>query len=119
MNYYITSVQTQDTADQNRAVLLVNTSTSNTASSNYVRTVARGVRATITIHLSKSQTVKVYRKTGSRSILLKTIRAKSGDNAVVTDYKKTYVFVVKDSKGKVIPPRVSSRNIRSGSVFLI
>ena len=121
MNYFFSSVQTQETADQNRAVLLVNTDTSSSTSStasNYVRTVARGVKATITITLTKAQTVKVWRKVGNRSTLLKTIRAKAGKNTYITPYKKTYVFVVKDAKGKTIAPRVSSKNIRSGPLFL-
>lgn len=88
------------------------------ATSNYVRTSASGAKATLTINLLAAQKVRVYRKEGSKLTLLKTISAKKGTNSFVTVYRKTYSFVVKDAKGKVIPPRVSSTSRRFGLVIL-
>jgi hypothetical protein len=62
--------------------------------------------------------VRIYRKVGSKLTLLKTLAAKKGTNKYVTVYRKTYSFVVKDAKGKTIPPRVSSRSRRFALVSL-
>ena len=119
MNYVFTSVKTQDTADQTRAVLIVNngsSSSTSSATSNYVRTAASGAKATLTINLTTKQTVKIYRKVGGKLTLLKTVSAKAGKTTFVTLYRKTFSFVVKDAKGRVIPPRVSSSVFRLGLI---
>ena len=82
--------------------------TTTAAPSNFVRTSASGAKATLTINLLSAQKIKVYRKEGSKLTLLKTISGKKGTNRFVTVYKKTYTYVVKDAKGKVIPPQLSS-----------
>jgi hypothetical protein len=81
---------------------------------NYVRTAASGAKATLTINLLTKQTVKIYRKVGSKLTLLKTLAAKAGKNTYSTVFKKTYTFVVKDAKGKVIPPLLSSSAFKFG-----
>ena len=87
---------------------------------NYVRTAASGAKATLTINLAAAQTVKIYRKIGSKLTLLKSLAAKKGTNKYVTVYKKTYTFVVKDAKGKVIAPLLSSSSARRcGLLYLI
>jgi len=78
---------------------------------NYVRTAASGAEATLTIN-------KVYRKVGKKLTLIKTISGKKGTNRFVTVYKKTYSYVVKDAKGKVIPPQLSSAAHRFGLRYL-
>ena len=81
---------------------------------NYVRTAASGAKATLTINVAKAQKVKVYRKVGSKLTLIKTISAKKGTNRFVTVYKKTYTYVVRDAKGKVIPPLLTSSTFKFG-----
>ncbi|MEY3691496.1 MAG: hypothetical protein RJB57_1152 [Actinomycetota bacterium] len=93
-------------------------SSSTSAASNFVRTAASGAKATLTINLTSAQKVRIYRKVGSKLTLLKTLAAKKGTNKYVTVYRKTYSFVVKDAKGKTIPPRVSSRSRRFALVSL-
>lgn len=110
---------TQASADQTRAVLLVNNTSGTTSSgtaANYVRTSASGAKATITVNLLTKQTVKIYRKVGGKLTLLKTLAGKAGKNTFTTSYKKTYSFVVKDAKGKVIPPQLSSSAFTFGLV---
>ena len=85
---------------------------------NYVRTSASGAKATLTINLASAQTVKIYRKVGSKLTLLKSLAAKKGTNKYVTVYKTTYSFVVKDAKGKVIAPLLSSTAYRFGLRYL-
>jgi hypothetical protein len=92
--------------------------TTTSAPSNYVRTAASGAKATLTINLLAAQKVKIYRKVGSKLTLLKTLAAKKGTNRFVTVYKKTYTFVVKDAKGKTIPPRLSSSAHRFGLLYV-
>lgn len=92
--------------------------TSTAPATNYVRTAASGAKATLTINLLTAQKIKVYRKEGSKLTLLKTISAKKGTNRFVTVYKKTYTYVVKDAKGKVIPPQLSSTARRFGLLYL-
>jgi hypothetical protein len=93
---------------------------SSTASSasNYVRTAASGAKATLTINLTSAQKVRIYRKVGSKLTLLKQLTAKKGTNKYVTVYKKTYTFVVKDAKGKTIPPRLSASAYRLGLLLV-
>ncbi|MEY4365597.1 MAG: hypothetical protein RLZZ305_941 [Actinomycetota bacterium] len=131
---------TQASAEQNKAVLLVNNNqpsntpaaettanttpatsantTSSVTASNYVRTTASGAKATLTINLVAKQTVKIYRKVGSKLTLLKTLAGKLGKNTYATSYKKTYSFVVKDAKGKVIPPQLSASAYAFGLILL-
>lgn len=85
---------------------------------NYVRTAASGAKATLTINVATAQKVKVYRKVGSKLTLLKTISAKKGTNRFVTVYKKTYTYVVKDAKGKVIPRLLTSSAFKFGLRWL-
>lgn len=88
-------------------------------SKNFVRTAASGAKATLTINLTKAQKIKVYRKVGKKLTLLKTISAKKGSNRFVTVYKKTYTYVVRDAKGKVIPPLLSSSTVhRFGLLYV-
>jgi hypothetical protein len=93
--------------------------TSTAAPANYVRTAASGAKATLTINLLAAQKVKIYRKVGSKLTLLKQLTAKKGTNKYVTVYKKTYTFVVKDAKGKTIPPLLSSSAFRFGLRYLV
>ena len=86
---------------------------------NYVRTAASGAKATLTINLASAQTVKIYRKVGSKLTLLKSLAAKKGTNKYVTVYRTTYTFVVKDAKGKVIAPLLSSSAYKFGLRYLI
>jgi len=83
------------------------------ATSNFVRVSASGTKATITITLVAAQKVKVYRKVGGRLTLLKVVSGKKGSTQVLTTYRKTYSFVVKDAKGRQIPSRLSSTANRS------
>jgi hypothetical protein len=83
-----------------------------------VRTAASGAKATLTINLTSAQKVRIYRKVGSRLTLLKTFSAKKGTNKYVTVYAKTYTFVVKDAKGKTIPPRLSASAYRLGLLLV-
>jgi len=83
-------------------------SSASSATGNFVRTAASGAKATLTINLTSAQKVKVYRKVGKKLTLIKTISGKKGTNRFVTVYKTTYSYVVKDAKGKVIPPQLSS-----------
>lgn len=85
-----------------------------TLPANYVRTAASGAKATLTINVAKAQKVKVYRKVGKKLTLIKTISAKKGTNRFVTVYKKTYTYVVRDAKGKVIPPLLTSSTFKFG-----
>lgn len=90
--------------------------TTSAVRANYTRTTIKGAKATLTINLSAKQTVKIYRKVGRKLTLIKTLSAKAGKTTFVTLYRKTYSFVVKDAKGKVIPPRVSSSVFRLGLI---
>lgn len=128
------TVRVLKAAEQVRAVLNANNSSASAGGStsggttaggattalpaNYVRTAASGAKATLTINLTSAQKVKVYRKVGSKITLIKTISGKKGANRFVTVYKKTYSYVVKDAKGKVIPPQLSSAAHRFGLRFL-
>ena len=112
---------TQSTADQTRAVLLVNNSSGSSTTgnaNNYVRTSVSSAKATLTIQLATKQTVKVYRKVSGKLTLLKTLVGRVGKNTFVTSYKKTYSFVVKDARGKVIPPKLSASSYSIGRVRL-
>ena len=110
----------QDSAEQTKQVLLVTPtgSTGSATRANYVRTSASGARATLTINLLSKQTVSIYRRVGGKLTLLKKMSGKAGTNTFITVYKRTYSFVVKDSKGKVIPPRISSTSFRVGLLVL-
>ena len=76
--------------------------------SNYVKTVVSGVKATITVTLETAGTFTVYRKSGSKLILVKKVSGKKGANKVITSYLKGYSFVVKDAKGKAIAVRTTA-----------
>ena len=86
---------------------------------NYVCTAASGAKATLTINLASAQSVKIYRKVGSKLTLLKSLAAKKGTNKYVTVYKTMYTFVVKDAKDKVIAPLLSSSSYKFGLRYLI
>jgi hypothetical protein len=107
-------------ADQNLDVYTSNkaagSSTEGLASGPYVRISAAGAKATINVHLVKKAVIKIYRKVGSRSTLIKTVNGKVGRNTLVTSYRKNYTFIVKDSKGKVIPRRLTGASFRLGVV---
>ncbi|MGA1362160.1 MAG: hypothetical protein ACO36A_04500 [Ilumatobacteraceae bacterium] len=66
--------------------------------------VKKGSKATITIVLVAATTVKIYRKTSSKSVakLAKTLKGKKGKNTYATTWKKGYVYIVRSSKGTTL-----------------
>lgn len=82
------------------ASLVALPSTSTASKMVSVRT--RGSKATVTVTLSKRQTIKIYRKVGNRLTLLRTLSAKKGRNTFTTSHKRSWSYVVKDAKGKSI-----------------
>ena len=62
----------------------------------------KGTKVTLTITLGTAQTVKVYKKVGAKSSLVKTVKGKVGANTVVTPFKKGTTYTLKDSKGKTL-----------------
>jgi hypothetical protein len=64
----------------------------------------KGSKATITIVLVAATTVKIYRKTSSKSVakLAKTLSGKKGTNTYVTTWKTGYVYIVRSSKGTTL-----------------
>ena len=101
-------------AAQNLAALQQNSSASSGGSTtaapagNSVKTTIKGIKATITVTLAAKGTFTVYRKSGSKLVLVKKVSGKKGANTVVTSYLKGYSFVVKDAKGKTIAVRTTS-----------
>ncbi|MFM8794829.1 MAG: hypothetical protein ACKOFF_08135 [Acidimicrobiales bacterium] len=61
----------------------------------------KGGRATITIVLVAASTVKIYRKTSSKSVakLVKSLSGKKGTNTYATTWKSGYVYILRSSKG--------------------
>ena len=82
--------------------------TSTAPTGNYVKTVVSGVKATVTVTLESAGTFTVYRKSGSKLILVKKVSGKKGANKVTTSYLQGYSFVVKDAKGKAIAVRATA-----------
>ena len=82
--------------------------TSTAPTGNYVKTVVSGVKATVTVTLESAGTFTVYRKSGSKLILVKKVSGRKGANKVITSYLKGYSFVVKDAKGKAIAVRATA-----------
>ncbi|MFM8625815.1 MAG: hypothetical protein ACKOCC_02570 [Actinomycetota bacterium] len=70
----------------------------------YAKTTVRGTKATILIRLTTKQSVRIYRKTGRTTTLIKTLKARVGSTTFITTYRQGQSFVVRDAKGKVIPP---------------
>lgn len=83
-------------------------STTAAPAGNSVKTTIKGIKATITVTLIAKGTFTVYRKSGSKLVLVKKVSGKKGTNTVVTSYLKGYSFVVKDAKGKTIAVRATS-----------
>lgn len=91
-------------AVQNLATLIANNQTETTKTpSIYAKTTFRGTKATILIRLTTRQSVRIYRKTGRTTTLIKTLKARVGSTTFITTYRKGQSFVVRDAKGKVIP----------------
>lgn len=82
--------------------------TTSAPAGNSVKTTIKGIKATITVTLIAKGTFTVYRKSGSKLVLVKKVSGKKGTNTVVTSYLKGYSFVVKDAKGKTIAVRATS-----------
>ena len=82
--------------------------TSTAPTGNYVKTVVSGVKATVTVTLETAGTFTVYRKSGSKLVLVKKVSGKKGANKVITSYLKGYSYVVKDAKGKAIAVRATA-----------
>lgn len=89
------------------------------APARFVKTTIKGRRATVSITLDKAQTVKIYRKTGKKITLLKTLKARKGMNTFSTPYKASYSFLVRDARGKVITPLASSSSFTWGARHVI
>ena len=69
---------------------------------NFFTASVRKNKSTLSITMTKRQTVKVYRKVGRKTVLLRTLSARKGKTTFTTSYKKSYSFIVKDAKGKTI-----------------
>ena len=89
-----------------------------TSASNYVRISAAGAKATIKVQLVKKMTIKIYRKVGSKTTLIKTLAGRVGTNTFVTAYRKTYSFIVRDSRGNAIPRQLGSASFRLGGLTI-
>lgn len=106
--------QQLDVYTSNRTADTASPKSSSANSTNYVRISAARAKATLNIQLAKKMTIKIYRKVGSKTVLIKTLSGKAGKNTFVTSYRKNYSFIVKDSKGKVIPRKLGSASFRLG-----
>lgn len=61
-----------------------------------------GTKATLSIRLPSRQVVKIYRVSAGRRTLIRTLNGRKGLNSLTTPFKKTYSFIVKDSRGQSI-----------------
>lgn len=62
----------------------------------------KGKRATISVKMAKAGTIKIYSKIGTKIRLVKTLKAKAGNNTTTVTYTKGAVFTVRSATGKVI-----------------
>lgn len=62
----------------------------------------KGTKVTLTITLGAAQTVKVYKKVGTKQTLVKSLAGKVGANTVVTPHKKGATYIVKSASGTVL-----------------
>lgn len=62
----------------------------------------KGKRATISVKMAKAGTIKIYSKVGTKIRLVKTVKAKAGNNSTTVTYTKGAVFTVRSATGKVI-----------------
>ena len=61
-----------------------------------------GKRAVISVKMAKAGTIKIYSKIGTKIRLVKTVKAKAGNNSTTVTYTKGAVFTVRSATGKVI-----------------
>lgn len=106
-------------AVQNLTTLVANNqAATNKIPAVYAKTSVRGSKATVLIRLDKTQVVKIYRKIGRKTTLIKTLNARKGSTTFTTSYRKGQSILVRDARGKVVPPlTVSSSRLGALSYF--
>lgn len=72
------------------------------AASSVAKISIKGKKATISVKMAKAGTIKIYSKIGTKIRLVKTLKARAGNNSTTVTYTKGAVFTVRSATGKVI-----------------